>query len=48
MSAEPEVYIYKKAFLGKKGNIKDYLKEAYINYYIRLRDKTSVNLYKAG
>ena len=36
MSAEPEVYIYKKAFLRKKGDIKDYLKEVYINYYICL------------
>ena len=36
ISAEPEVYIYKKAFLRKKGNVKDYLKEAYINYYIYL------------
>ena len=40
--------MYEKAFIGTKGDAKDYLEEAYINYYVHMLDRPGIDLRGAG
>ena len=45
---QPKISIYPKAFIRKKGDEFNYLKDAYINYYIKVPDNTTIKLCNAG